>query len=50
MIYELRIYDILPGRMAAINNRFTHTTSRFSEKHGLGRLREPRPPSTICAG
>ena len=35
MIYELRIYDILPGRMAAINNRFAHTTSRFFEKHGI---------------
>ena len=35
MIYELRIYDILPGRMAAINNRFAHTTSRFFAKHGI---------------
>jgi NIPSNAP len=35
MIYELRIYDILPGRLAAITNRFAYTTSRFFAKHGI---------------
>jgi hypothetical protein len=35
MIYELRIYSCLPGRMAALQNRFQNHTLRLWEKHGI---------------
>jgi hypothetical protein len=35
MIYELRIYSCLPGRMAALQNRFQNHTLRIWEKHGI---------------
>src|SRR3712207_4795807 len=35
MIYELRIYEALPGRLPALHARFkTHTLALF-EKHGI---------------
>ncbi len=35
MIYELRIYDIHPGKMQAINDRFAHFTLSIFAKHGM---------------
>ena len=35
MIYELRIYRCLPGRMPALLNRFQNHTLRIWEKHGI---------------
>ena len=35
MIYELRIYDAVPGKLPALNTRFRdHTTALFA-KHGI---------------
>ena len=35
MIYEWRVYEILPGRMANINNRFANITLKLFQKHGI---------------
>jgi NIPSNAP len=35
MIYELRIYHCLPGRLPALLKRFENTTVRLFEKHGI---------------
>ena len=35
MIYELRIYETVPGRMGALNNRFQNVTLRMFERHGI---------------
>ena len=35
MIYELRIYEVAPGRMPALNERFANHTLKFFEKHGI---------------
>jgi hypothetical protein len=35
MIHELRIYEVVPGRMAALHERFAKITSRLFEKHGI---------------
>lgn len=35
MVYELRIYRIIPGRMEAILNRFRDKTLKLFEKHGM---------------
>jgi hypothetical protein len=35
VIYELRIYDTLPGKLPALNERFANTTLRIFEKHGI---------------
>ena len=35
MIYELRIYDVSPGKLAALNERFETTTVRVFERHGI---------------
>ena len=35
MIYELRIYHILPGRMDAIHKRFSDVTLGLFAKHGM---------------
>jgi hypothetical protein len=35
MIYELRIYTVHPGRMAALQARFRDHTVRLFEKHGM---------------
>ncbi|MFL2645769.1 MAG: NIPSNAP family protein [Dehalococcoidia bacterium] len=35
MIYELRIYETIPGKLGDLNNRFsTHTVNLF-KKHGI---------------
>jgi hypothetical protein len=35
MIYELRIYQSVPGRMQALLSRFQNHTLRIWEKHGI---------------
>jgi len=35
LIYELRIYRTLPGRMPALLNRFQNATLALWEKHGI---------------
>ena len=35
MIYELRTYIIVPGRMADIERRFCDVTLRLFQKHGM---------------
>ena len=35
MIYELRVYDIVPGKLPAIIQRFDKVTMGYFAKHGL---------------
>jgi hypothetical protein len=35
VIYELRIYTALPGKMAALQARFRDHTCKLFEKHGM---------------
>ena len=35
MIYELRIYDVIPGKLQALNDRFAKTTVGVFERHGI---------------
>ncbi len=35
MLYELRIYHAVPGKLAALNKRFETTTTRLFDKHGI---------------
>jgi hypothetical protein len=38
MLYELRIYKTVPGRLPALNDRFATHTMDFFNKHGIGML------------
>ena len=35
MIYELRTYEVVPGRMPALHQRFEQTTLALFAKHGI---------------
>ena len=35
MIYELRIYEVVPGRMPALHERFATITTHCFAKHGI---------------
>ncbi|HSH99070.1 MAG TPA: NIPSNAP family protein [Reyranella sp.] len=35
MIYEIRVYRCVPGRLPALNNRFATITLKLWEKHGI---------------
>ena len=35
MIYELRIYETVPGRLPALNDRFANHTLGFFKRHGI---------------
>jgi hypothetical protein len=35
MIYELRIYETIPGRLGALNNRFRNVTLKIFERYGI---------------
>jgi hypothetical protein len=35
MLYELRIYHCVPGRLAALNARFANVTLELWKKHGI---------------
>jgi hypothetical protein len=34
-IHELRVYDVVPGRMPAMHARFANVTSKMFAKHGI---------------
>jgi hypothetical protein len=34
-IYEMRVYEAMPGKMPALNQRFANITGRFFERHGI---------------
>ncbi len=38
MLYELRIYHTMPGKLPALNDRFANHTIGFFNKHGIGIL------------
>lgn len=38
MLYELRVYRTVPGKLPAINDRFAKHTIGFFKKHGIGIL------------
>ncbi|MBI4284044.1 MAG: NIPSNAP family protein [Chloroflexi bacterium] len=35
MLYELRVYEVIPGKMADVNARFANVTTKLFEKHGI---------------
>jgi NIPSNAP len=35
MIYEMRVYRCVPGRLPALLNRFANTTLKLWDKHGI---------------
>jgi hypothetical protein len=35
MLYELRVYDVIPGKLRALNDRFENITNAYFEKHGI---------------
>ena len=35
MLYELRIYDMVPGKMLDIHARFGNVTTKLFQKHGI---------------
>ena len=35
MIYELRVYDIMPGKGGELNKRFQDVTSKYFKKYGI---------------
>ena len=35
MIYELRIYEVVPGKLPALNERFSKITMGYFKKYGL---------------
>ena len=35
MIYEMRIYHCVPGRLVALNARFSNVTLKLWKKHGI---------------
>jgi hypothetical protein len=35
MLYELRIYECVPGRLPDLNNRFSTITLKIWERHGI---------------
>ncbi len=34
-LYELRVYEVVPGKMGALHQRFREITSKLFEKHGI---------------
>jgi NIPSNAP len=38
LIYELRIYDAMPGKLPALNDRFAKITGGYFEKHGIKQI------------
>ena len=38
MIVEMRIYHCAPGRLPALNERFSTTTLEFFKKHGIEQI------------
>ena len=38
MLYELRIYHCMPGKLPALSKRFETTTTKLFEKHGFRQI------------
>ena len=38
MLYEMRVYDAMPGKLPALNDRFANHTIGFFKDHGIGIL------------
>ena len=38
MLYEMRVYDAMPGKLPALNDRFENHTIGFFKDHGIGIL------------
>ena len=38
MLYEMRVYDAMPGKLPALNDRFENHTIGFFKDHGIGSL------------
>ena len=36
MLYELRVYDAMPGKLGALNDRFANHTTGFFKNYGIG--------------
>ncbi len=34
-LYELRVYEVVPGRLPALHKRFREVTSKMFAKHGI---------------
>jgi hypothetical protein len=34
-VFEYRVYEVVPGRLPALHQRFQHTTLGYFEKHGI---------------
>jgi hypothetical protein len=35
-LYEYRVYEVVPGRLPALNRRFQEITLNYFKKHGIG--------------
>jgi len=35
-LYEYRVYEVVPGRLPALNRRFAEITLNYFQKHGIG--------------
>jgi hypothetical protein len=35
VLYELRVYDVVPGKLQALIDRFENVTNAYFEKHGI---------------
>jgi hypothetical protein len=35
LIYEMRVYEVVPGKLRELNDRFTKITLRFFDKYGM---------------
>ncbi len=35
MLYEMRVYEAVPGKLPALHDRFANITLKFFEKHGI---------------
>ena len=38
MLYELRVYEVVPGKIGALNDRFANITLKFFDKYGIKAL------------
>ena len=35
MLYEWRVYEVVPGKIGALHDRFENITLKFFERHGI---------------
>ena len=36
MLHELRVYETMPGKLPALNDRFANHTAGFFKNYGIG--------------